>query len=207
MSQEHLGETERTVQICSTLTASVNRFREAGTKKDFSGILDLNSYLQQTHQIPPHADLIDEKKCFCTKSVIQASYTHYAIARAARNRRFFVTASGCTGLGPQTMQADDIVVVLFGGDLPFVLRACPDKVAQASNESGDRKSDQDIDEDHDSQYELDDDQMVYDVGDDKMVSEGVWEMIGPCYVDGIMYGEAVQRAREDGIAPKMFHIQ
>lgn len=41
----------------------------------------------------------------------------------ARNRRFFNTqANGLWGLGPAAMQSGDVCVVLFGADVPFVLR-------------------------------------------------------------------------------------
>ncbi|KAF2749171.1 HET-domain-containing protein [Sporormia fimetaria CBS 119925] len=38
------------------------------------------------------------------------------------NRRVYRTASGTLGLGPRTMQPGDIVVVLFGGKFPYILR-------------------------------------------------------------------------------------
>ena len=45
-----------------------------------------------------------------------------ALYSALDNRRFFVTSAGRIGLGPQTMQDDDIISVLYGGKWPFVLR-------------------------------------------------------------------------------------
>ncbi|CAN9387865.1 unnamed protein product [Alternaria alternata] len=39
-----------------------------------------------------------------------------------RDRRFFITAAGRLGLGPRCMQPEDIVVILRGGDMPFILR-------------------------------------------------------------------------------------
>jgi hypothetical protein len=38
------------------------------------------------------------------------------------NRRLFITASGHLGLGPASMMSGDIVAVLFGGNVPYVLR-------------------------------------------------------------------------------------
>jgi hypothetical protein len=38
------------------------------------------------------------------------------------NRRFFVTRDGGIGLGPSSLCADDIVVILRGGDVPFIMR-------------------------------------------------------------------------------------
>jgi hypothetical protein len=47
---------------------------------------------------------------------------HDSCRQACLNRRFFVTTRGYLGLGPQTMQVNDVVVVLFGGRTPFILR-------------------------------------------------------------------------------------
>jgi hypothetical protein len=38
------------------------------------------------------------------------------------HRHFFVTSKGGMGLGPELMRADDLVVILRGGRLPFILR-------------------------------------------------------------------------------------
>ncbi|KAF2821671.1 hypothetical protein CC86DRAFT_99272 [Ophiobolus disseminans] len=44
-------------------------------------------------------------------------------ARAdCRHRRFFITAEGRMGIGPRSMRADDLIVILRGGRLPFILR-------------------------------------------------------------------------------------
>lgn len=39
-------------------------------------------------------------------------------------RRVFLTSRGGFGLGPQSMAADDVVVVLYGGNTPYILRPC-----------------------------------------------------------------------------------
>lgn len=38
------------------------------------------------------------------------------------DRKFFLTADGHFGLGPPCMQTQDTIAVLFGGDVPFILR-------------------------------------------------------------------------------------
>ncbi|GAB7349496.1 hypothetical protein MBLNU459_g0206t2 [Dothideomycetes sp. NU459] len=43
-------------------------------------------------------------------------------ADIGQRMRFFVTDSGLMGMGPATMEQTDVVVVLFGGNSPFVLR-------------------------------------------------------------------------------------
>jgi hypothetical protein len=47
---------------------------------------------------------------------------HQAFVRACTDRRFFVTAEGRMGIGADTMKEGDIVTVLFGGKVPYVLR-------------------------------------------------------------------------------------
>ncbi|KAF2722920.1 hypothetical protein K431DRAFT_283428 [Polychaeton citri CBS 116435] len=43
---------------------------------------------------------------------------------ASKNRKFARTLSGYYVLGPQVMEAGDVICVLFGGKLPFCLRPC-----------------------------------------------------------------------------------
>lgn len=44
------------------------------------------------------------------------------MVRMCRGRRFFITRDGLIGLGPELMKERDILVVLFGGKVPFILR-------------------------------------------------------------------------------------
>jgi hypothetical protein len=44
------------------------------------------------------------------------------VSNAVARRRFFVTEKGMLGLGPRTMEEGDVIAVLFGGSVPFVLR-------------------------------------------------------------------------------------
>lgn len=44
------------------------------------------------------------------------------VATFSRNRRVFVTRDGRLGLGPQAMRPGDKIIVLFGGQLPYVVR-------------------------------------------------------------------------------------
>ncbi|KAJ3536748.1 hypothetical protein NM208_g6591 [Fusarium decemcellulare] len=43
------------------------------------------------------------------------------VFRACISRRFFMTSSGFMGIGPESMKEGDLVVVIFGLSLPFVL--------------------------------------------------------------------------------------
>lgn len=68
------------------------------------------------------------------ESTIRAFEFHYELemlphrdfakrfSHAATNRRFFVTAGGRWGLGPDAMREGDVCAILAGADVPFVLR-------------------------------------------------------------------------------------
>ncbi|KAL0943563.1 heterokaryon incompatibility protein [Colletotrichum truncatum] len=49
-----------------------------------------------------------------------------AFTRACSDRAFFIASGGSLGIGPETMRSGDIVVVLFGGRVPYVLRPLRD---------------------------------------------------------------------------------
>ena len=51
---------------------------------------------------------------------------HNFLGSATHGRRVFVTSKGLIGLGPAALQPEDVVVVLFGGFTPFVLRKVED---------------------------------------------------------------------------------
>jgi hypothetical protein len=48
-----------------------------------------------------------------------------AIGSATSNRRFFLTAHGMPGLGPRDTRQGDVVAILAGGRVPYVLRRSP----------------------------------------------------------------------------------
>ncbi|MCJ1447425.1 MAG: hypothetical protein MMC23_007936 [Stictis urceolatum] len=72
-----------------------------------------------------------------------------AVQFISRNRRPFFTDSGQLGLGPSCVQIDDILVLVLGADMPYILRE----------------------------------------GED-----GKYRLVGECYVDGIMDGQALDDA-------------
>ncbi|KAH7391166.1 heterokaryon incompatibility protein-domain-containing protein [Phaeosphaeria sp. MPI-PUGE-AT-0046c] len=47
--------------------------------------------------------------------------------QCCKQRRFFWTREGSLGLGPQCMRVEDVVVVLYGGNTPYVLRPRGDR--------------------------------------------------------------------------------
>jgi len=89
------------------------------------------------------------------KAVHRKSHIEYC-----GGRRFFLTTSGRMGIGPRCMRPGDIVVVLRGGQTPFILRKKVD---------------------------------------------GYW-LLGPAYVHGVMYGEAVQIERDRGRPEVVFPV-
>ncbi|UNI24789.1 hypothetical protein JDV02_010513 [Purpureocillium takamizusanense] len=92
-----------------------------------------------------------------------------------RYRRFGVTAGGRYVMGPEAMREGDAVVVLYGGRTPFVLR---------------RVDDADEDEDEDD--------------DGGGGGDGAWQLVGECYVHGIMNGEALQ---DPGLEEEVFSMR
>jgi hypothetical protein len=80
---------------------------------------DLDQYTTADVDIPVPADTDAED--------VKAAYRFYANCSPVYvRRRFFVTSDGQLGLGPLAMEEGDVVVVLFGGTVPFVLRPCGD---------------------------------------------------------------------------------
>lgn len=60
--------------------------------------------------------------------------TYHSIRQMVINQAFFVTQDGYIGLGPPTVLADDAVWVLFGANVPFVLRPQRDTTLQDPDE-------------------------------------------------------------------------
>jgi hypothetical protein len=75
-------------------------------------------------------------------------------------RRIFITKSGCLGLGPAAMTTGDHVCVLYGGNVPFILRA----------------------------------------KDEHFI------LIGECYVDTLMNGQAIERYKKGNLTEMIFEI-
>ena len=59
-----------------------------------------------------------------------ASRFHEAFLSACRGRRFFVTKKGYMGMGPQNLKEGDAVVIIFGGQVPYVLRQADDDTSK-----------------------------------------------------------------------------
>jgi len=99
-------------------------------------------YLADAKTLPPGFQGMDERGVpFENITLIEAS-----IQQWASKRRFCVLEGGRLAFVPSTAMAGDVVAVLFGGEVPYVLRR---------------------------------------------VSSRGYLVIGECYVDGIMHGEAL----------------
>ncbi|KAI6864839.1 hypothetical protein KC343_g9449 [Hortaea werneckii] len=122
--------------------------------EDFSvrGYTEWLKYLRCENSWPGPWRLVDERDTVIPRKVAEYNQAFWS---ACRNRVLFVTESGRLGVGPQTLKGDDLVVILYGCDLPAILRRCP--------------------------------------------NSDLHEFIGVAYVEGIMFGEAVEdpEAKED----------
>jgi hypothetical protein len=62
----------------------------------------------------------------CPETTMAARYLH-VLKYVTNHNRLFTTRKGHLGLGPKAMKEGDIVTVLFGGNIPFVLRPVGDE--------------------------------------------------------------------------------
>lgn len=58
------------------------------------------------------------------EELLESSRRHFGhyLMRYGVNRRFFTSAGGYYGLGPSCMERGDVCAILFGADVPFILR-------------------------------------------------------------------------------------
>ena len=56
-----------------------------------------------------------------------------AVQMATVQRKFFITCKGYIGLGPPATSPGDKIVVLFGGDVPYLIREYPDSITNKSS--------------------------------------------------------------------------
>ena len=83
------------------------------------------------------------------------------IMDACSGQAMFLTSSGLKGPAHASVQEDDIVVILYGSNSPFVLR-------------------------QESEH---------------------YQLVGPCYVQGVMDGEVVRERKSQGIGSQIFEIR
>ena len=117
----------------------------------------LRKYLEEQHKIPPFNATDSQGTDLELKA---AGDYNEALWRRCRNRRFFVSKTGYIGTGPRVMQLGDVVVVLYGSTVPFILRP----------------------------------------------NTETYMLIGQAYVDGIMFGEAVEAHKAAGVEDVMYRL-
>ncbi|RYP07574.1 hypothetical protein DL765_009111 [Monosporascus sp. GIB2] len=90
-----------------------------------------------------------------------------AAATVCNKRKFFVTKKGHFGLGPGAMREDDFVAVLLGADVPFVIREVLEDEEERDMEVRRREN-------------------------KPVPMDRKFQLIGECYVDGLMQGQATK---------------
>ena len=98
-----------------TLDCKVIEYHEGLTLRD--NPRDRTRRLDRADEgVPPRSPESEEK-------LIEALDKQAAWAEGAQcSRRFFTTEKGYMGIGPPVAQNGDIICVLFGGEVPYVLR-------------------------------------------------------------------------------------
>ncbi|RYP33979.1 hypothetical protein DL767_004500 [Monosporascus sp. MG133] len=90
-----------------------------------------------------------------------------AAATVCNKRKFFITKKGLFGLGPGAMGEDDFVAVLLGADVPFVIREVLEDEEERDMEVRKREN-------------------------KPVPMDRKFQLIGECYVDGLMQGQATR---------------
>ncbi|KAI0110870.1 heterokaryon incompatibility protein-domain-containing protein [Nemania sp. FL0031] len=98
--------------------------------------------------------------------------------------RLFVTGKGYLGRAPRDIKPGDIIAILNGCDMPYVTRAAG-KVKYKENEKTKEKDWEEV------------------LGNADFFKEGVIQVIGPCYLQGIMKGEIFTNRD----APQFSHLK
>jgi hypothetical protein len=88
---------------------------------------DRHSYMAQFQGFVANDDQLEQhryqRKTEATAEDVHSETHHLHVARQfASGRRFFVTETGLLSLGPVAIAEGDIIAVIFGGSVPFVLR-------------------------------------------------------------------------------------
>lgn len=123
-ANDHLRASDRPndpqTAIATTLCSEESAERELVTSDDLEGYGELKAYFTASkgHDKP------DLSIKGAPPELRRAARYSEACWRACYRRKFFITAAGRIGIGPQTMEVGDVLVVLYGGEWPFVLRPC-----------------------------------------------------------------------------------
>lgn len=107
----------------STLTVGLSDTRRP-VLEDPSFLEDAAHWLKREFNGQVPISGISPRRCWlavlCNHS--DSGRFHETFARACLHRRFFVTTENLMGIGPETMRRGDMIVILFGGKVPYVVR-------------------------------------------------------------------------------------
>ena len=123
----------------------------------------------------------EERNRLCLASGGAAFNVYAIVGRTLHYRWFYTTTQGYAGVCPCGTQPGDLIVVLFGGRVPFILRETPVEDLEHSNwklRTGKRSS-----------------------------RRPCYQLIGETYLHGCMEGEDVERQRCTCIPNELFDIR
>ena len=119
-----LVEPSETVSASNADKAVIRRFIQtltAGQNSDPDFFGHALSWFAQHIHIPRIASLL-QRMPWASRQSADSGRFHEAFVRACVDRRFFVTRNGLMGIGPDAMKEGDIIAILFGGSVPYVVR-------------------------------------------------------------------------------------
>ena len=73
-----------------------------------------------------NGDWVKANKDWVQERLLDFQQIHAVIGLMNKNRRFCSTTDGRIGLVPRSAAAGDVICVLYGGRVPYVLRPCKD---------------------------------------------------------------------------------
>lgn len=114
---DRVALSEKTLE--TVIVAGVNHGMVKATDKDISAFAEFERLLLLENRWPTPLGSVSLE---VDESELSASQYAHSFVRACDNRRVFVTKSGYIGLGPKIMRDGDVVVVLYGGHTPYILR-------------------------------------------------------------------------------------
>ncbi|KAK8248565.1 heterokaryon incompatibility protein-domain-containing protein [Phyllosticta capitalensis] len=139
-----------------------SRWTHGISLNDYEGILECSHYLQHTETHRRYEKLSDWRK-------------DQLAALTCLDPCFFDADNGLTGLCPLKAREGDVIALLHGAKVPYLLRLV---------EGGDDEMDHPTDRE----------------------SAGVYELVGECYVEGIMHGEFMEECQKEGRPPQVFTL-
>ncbi len=124
--QEIFGMTdERYEEFWRTLTCSHDMRMEPGPATH--GIW-MKSFVELVlKEETANGDWVKANKDWVQERLLDFQQIHAVIGLMNKNRRFCSTTDGRIGLVPRSAAAGDVICVLYGGRVPYVLRPCKDE--------------------------------------------------------------------------------